>query len=104
VKRAAACLVLAGLALALPPVAARASRAAQSRTTLARPAPGPTDDAQTTSARTGPGVGKPATHDEFATRGWKGVAFVLLSLVLIGWILRARARDPKLPPEDAPDD
>jgi hypothetical protein len=66
----------------------------------------PNDDPEfTTSSRTGPGVGPPAKHDQFATTGWRGVAFVLLALVMIGWILRARARDPKIPPDEPwPDD
>ena len=79
---------------------ARATIYEDSGTQMARPTPAPSDDPEfTTSTRTEPGVGSPARHDQFATQGWRGVAFVLLALVMIAWILRARARDPKIPPD-----
>ena len=100
-SRPSIALLLTSIALSITAISAVATATVLSSAVTAKPTPRATQDPEiTTSTGTEPGVGEPAKHDEFATTGWRGVALVLLAGVIVAWIIRLRARDPRLPDDE----
>ena len=99
VKRVAGTVVALGFAwisIALVPVTYATPSIGLSQPT----SPAPT----TTGATTGPGLGKKSGRDAVSARAVRGIAFIAVALVVVGWLFRLRVRDWMLGRQKTPPD